>query len=270
MRRCAVLGSPIAHSLSPVLHRAAYTHLRLDWQYEAVDVTEGGLAEFVAGLDHTWRGLSLTMPLKVEALRVGDEVSEVARLIGAGNTMIFESGRRMVTNTDAFGLTDALSRRGVEQIDSALILGGGATARSSLVGLAALGARRVAVSVRTASRIADLARIADALEVSLQPLEWSSAALVDVDVCVSTVTSGAADDFAEAVSDHAAVVFEALYEPWPTRLVEVAEAAGRTVLGGLDLLVGQAVRQVRGMTGSDVPAEVLLAAGQQALASGER
>ncbi|MGJ3509741.1 shikimate dehydrogenase [Enemella sp. A6] len=265
MRRCAVLGSPISHSLSPVLHRAAYAHLGLHWEYEAIEVAEGDLAEFVAGLDHTWRGLSLTMPLKVEALTVGDEISEVARLIGAGNTMVFESGCRLVTNTDAFGLTDALSRNGVERIDSALILGGGATARSSLVGLAALGARQVAVSVRTPERIAELSRIAEALEVTLQPLAWDPAALVEADVCVSTVTAGAADDFAEAVADRARVVFEVLYEPWPTRLVEVAEAVGRQVLGGLDLLVGQAVRQVRGMTGLDVPAEVLLAAGQQAL-----
>ncbi len=107
-RRCAVLGSPIAHSLSPALHRAAYAELGLDWRYDLIEMDEAGLAGFVAGCARSWRGLSLTMPLKVVALQLG-EVDPVARQAAAGNTLVFESdGSRRVYNTDVGGLVWAL------------------------------------------------------------------------------------------------------------------------------------------------------------------
>jgi hypothetical protein len=99
VRRCAVLGSPIQHSLSPALHRAAYGYLGLDWTYDRVEVDERGLAAFVGGLDASWRGLSLTMPLKVAVLELGN-VDQLASLAGAGNTLILEGGSRTVHNTD--------------------------------------------------------------------------------------------------------------------------------------------------------------------------
>ena len=106
--RCAVLGSPIAHSLSPLLHRAAYAALGLDWQYERFEMSAEGLPDFVAGLDSSWRGLSLTMPLKETVLGLG-EVEPVARLAGAGNTLILGE-RRSVYNTDVSGLAWAVRR----------------------------------------------------------------------------------------------------------------------------------------------------------------
>lgn len=268
--RCAVLGSPISHSLSPVLHRTAYAELGLDWRYEAIEVGEGQLADFLADLDESWRGLSLTMPLKVEALALADEVSTSAKLIGAANTLVIHHGRRTASNTDAPGLADALRMHSVTAIDTAVILGGGATARSALAGLAQLGVRDVAVALRTSSRLADLARLGDSLGVDVRAVAWDSAEFPDADVYVSTVTAGAADEFAEAVAEHAQVVFDVIYDPWPTRLAQVAQNAGRQVLGGLELLVGQAVLQVMAMTGQRVPAEVLLRAGREALASGQR
>lgn len=268
--RCAVLGSPIAHSLSPVLHRAAYAELGLDWQYDAIEVGAGQLADFLAGLDESWRGLSLTMPLKVEALTLADEVSTSAQLIGAANTLVLHNGQRTASNTDAPGLADALRLHGVTAIDTAVILGGGATARSALAGLAQLGVRDVAVALRTASRLADLARLGRSLGVSVRAVGWDSAELPDAQVFVSTVTAGAADDFAETVAERAEVVFDVIYDPWPTRLAVAAQAAGKQVLGGLELLVGQAVLQVMAMTGQRVTAEVLLRAGREALTSGQR
>lgn len=268
--RCAVLGSPIKHSLSPVLHRAAYDYLGLAWRYDAIEVPEGTLGEFLDGLDESWRGLSLTMPLKVEALALADEVSSSAKLIGAANTLVLHNGRRTATNTDAPGLADALRVHSVTGIETAVILGGGATARSSLAGLAQLGVREVAVVLRTPSRLADLARLGDSLGVDVRAVDWEVPELPDAEVYVSTVTAGAADALAEQVAEHAQVVFDVIYDPWPTRLAQVAQDAGLLVLGGLDLLVGQAVLQVMAMTGQRVPAEVLLQAGQAALASGQR
>jgi len=132
MTRCAVLGSPIAHSLSRAMHRAAYAALGLDWQYDAYEVEEAELAGFVAGLGQDVRGLSLTMPLKRVALDLVDTVDPVAELIGAANTMLLEpDGSRSAHNTDVPGLVNAFAERGITAAESAVVLGGGATAAST-------------------------------------------------------------------------------------------------------------------------------------------
>jgi len=263
-RRCAVLGSPIEHSLSPALHRAAYTEIGLDgWTYDAFETDEDSLEGFVAGADATWRGLSLTMPLKVAALSLG-EVDQLTALVGAANTLIFDADTRRVFNTDVGGLVSAVVGAGAERLDRVTILGAGATARSSLVSASLLGATRVTVVARTPSRAERLVDLAAGLGITLSIQEWSTD-LPESDLVVSTVTSGAADDRAEEVAASAPVVFDAIYDPWPTPLATAAHQAGRTVLNGLDLLVGQAVLQVELMTGERVDAEVLMAAGRAAL-----
>src|SRR6478609_757129 len=103
--RCAVLGDPIAHSLSPTLHRAGYAAAGLDdISYDVVRMPEDGLAAYVAGLDASWRGLSLTMPLKRRALDLGGTVTDRARLAGGANTLVLESGAVVLAdNTDLPG-----------------------------------------------------------------------------------------------------------------------------------------------------------------------
>ena len=154
VRNCAVLGAPITHSLSPVLHTAAYAHLGLDaWEYGRYDVDEIHLGPFLDGLDSTWRGLSLTMPLKQAALTCVDEVSELARVVTAANTIVLDDdGRRFADNTDVPGMTNALAERGADAPGAAAILGGGATARSAV---AALRDRSdgVTVYLRTANKL---------------------------------------------------------------------------------------------------------------------
>ena len=137
--KCAVLGDPIAHSLSPVLHRAAYAELGLDWTYAAVRVPAGTLLPFLEGLDGTWRGLSLTMPLKRELVPLADEVSDVARRAGAANTLVLADGRRIAHNTDVPGAASAIRERYDGPVHAATILGGGATATSVGLALADLG-----------------------------------------------------------------------------------------------------------------------------------
>ena len=110
-RRCAVLGSPIAHSLSPVLHRAAYDALGLDWSYDAVEVSEDGLPGFLDGLDGSWRGLSLTMPLKRTVVPLLDEMSARAAQARAANTVVLDAGRRVGHNTDIPGAVAAIRER---------------------------------------------------------------------------------------------------------------------------------------------------------------
>ena len=265
-RRCAVLGSPIAHSLSPALHQAAYLELGLDWHYDRFEVDEEGLAGFVAGLDPSYRGLSLTMPLKAAALELG-EVEPLAALAGAANTVVLErDGRRRLHNTDIGGLVWALQRAGVPALERATILGAGATARSTLVSLSRLGASHVVVVARTPARAAPLAALGQTLGLQVHVQAWA-ATLPPSDAVLSTAVAGAADDLAEEAAASAPVVFDAIYDPWPTRLAEAATAAGCTLVNGLDLLVGQALLQLELMTGSPVDPEVLYAAGRSALAA---
>jgi shikimate dehydrogenase len=264
--RCAVLGSPIAHSLSPALHRAAYAYLGLaDWEYQRHQVEADQLAGFVAGLDESWRGLSLTMPLKVAALELG-EPDELAVLAEAGNTMIFEAGSTpRVHNTDVGGLVSAFAAAGVDTIDSATVLGSGATARSSVISVARMGAGVVRLMARRPDHARDLlAGLADRLKIDLEVVAWGPR-VPGSDVLISTVTKGATDPIAEQAAAAAPVIFDVIYDPWPTALAVAAETAGRTVINGLDLLVHQAVGQLELMTGRTVPYAVLLDAGRAAL-----
>ena len=150
--RCAVLGSPIAHSLSPVLHRAAYAELGLDGEYTAIEVHEDGLADFVAGLDAGWRGLSLTMPLKRAVMPLLDDADRWATVSGAANTVVFDDGARHGYNTDVPGAIAALTERSSGPWDEAVVLGGGATAASVLLALAELGCNRARLLVRNPER----------------------------------------------------------------------------------------------------------------------
>ena len=258
VRRCAVLGSPIQHSLSPALHRAAYAHLGLDWTYDRVEVDEQGLAAFVRGLDASWRGLSLTMPLKVAVLELGD-VDQLASLAGAGNTLIVEGGSRTVHNTDIGGLRWAVGEVTTSPLARVTILGAGATASAALIAASQLGAQQVTIVVRTPARAEPLRPLAVQLGVELDIRPWW-ARLPDADLAVSTVVSGAADTIAPSVVDTVPVIVDVIYDPWPTVLATTAEAAGCTVINGRDLLVGQALLQIELMTGHAVPAEVLYAA----------
>jgi shikimate dehydrogenase len=257
-RRCAVLGSPIAHSLSPALHRAAYAHLGLTWTYDRVEVDEDRLAPFVSKLDASWRGLSLTMPLKVAVLELG-EVDELARLAGAGNTLILESGKRQVYNTDVGGLTWAVRRVAAASLPRVTILGAGATARAALIAATQLGGRQVSIVARTPARAEPLRKLGDTLGADIEIRPWSQR-LPSGDLAISTAVSGAADSIADAVADSAPVIVDVIYDPWPTVLATTAQRAGCTIVSGRDLLIGQALLQIELMTGRSVPAEVLYAA----------
>jgi shikimate dehydrogenase len=272
--RAAVLGSPVAHSLSPVLHRAAYAYLGLRWRYDAIECDAAHLAGFVAGLTGDWAGLSLTMPLKAAVLPLADSVDAAAVAAGAANTLVLRDGRRAAANTDVPGMVAALAEHAVgpSSAGSVAVLGAGATARSAVVSLAAAGWTAVDVAARRPEAAAPLVRTGAAVGTEVRVGGWADAAeLLAYDLVVSTVPAGAADALAARVPSGPRVLFDVLYEPWPTPLAAAWSAAGGTVVGGLDLLVQQAAGQVRLMTGCDVPEAELVAvmrpAGLVALAS---
>jgi shikimate dehydrogenase len=260
-RRAAVLGHPVAHSLSPVLHRAAHDALGLDWDYTAVDVDEAGLAAFVEALGPEWAGLSLTMPLKRAVLPLLDEADAVVGVVGAANTLVLRDGRRYGANTDVPGMVAALRESGGHFDQEAGLLGGGATAASTLAALSELGVRAVQAFVRRPEAGAGLLDVADRVGVDLTVSRWADAAQGMVTgLVVSTVPAGAADELVHMVPTLPGTLLDVVYEPWPTALAAQWTVRGGTVVSGLDLLVHQAALQVRLMTGREVGVDVLRAA----------
>lgn len=267
--RCAVLGSPIAHSLSPAMHRAAYAELGLaDWTYEAVEVAEDALSGFLAGLEgDDWRGLSLTMPLKRVALGLVERSSEVATVVGSVNTILLgpDDGRGYGDNTDVPGAQGALRERGLDLPRSARIVGGGATATSIAYTLAALGLQDLEFVVRDAARADFAAQVARSAGADVIVQSFEHPLLEKVDLLVSTVPGDAIGSRSHELVASSRAVFDVAYDPWPTPLATAAEQAGLEVVTGIDLLAHQAALQVELMTGSAVDPDLLRRAALTAL-----
>ncbi|MGW4923518.1 shikimate dehydrogenase [Streptomyces parvulus] len=270
-RRAAVLGSPIAHSLSPVLHRAAYAELGLaDWTYDGFDVGEAALPGFLGRLGAEWAGLSLTMPLKRAVIPLLDGISETAAAVDAVNTVVFtEDGRRTGNNTDIPGMIAALREHGIEKTETAAVLGAGATASSALAALARICTGEIAVYVRSAARADEMRGWAERLGIAVRIADWADAEeALRAPLVVATTPAGTTDALAAAVPEMPATLFDVLYDPWPTALAARWSAGGGAVVGGLDLLVHQAVLQVELMTGrAPAPLAAMRQAGERALAN---
>ena len=275
-RGAAVLGSPIAHSLSPVLHRAAYAALGLaDWTYEAVECDEGSLREVLERLERLGRaGASLTMPLKRAVLPMLARTDRVVADVGACNTVLFGGveGDWYGANTDVPGMVAALRGAGVVAGLRAMVLGGGATAASAIAALAELGAAEVTVYLRRPEAAAELEAVAARVGVlppSVASFAEAGPRLGEAELVVSTTPAGASDVLvADLPGRVGGVLFDVVYAPWPTVLAAAWSARGGVVVGGLELLVEQAALQVELMTGRMPPVDVMRAAGLAAL--GER
>lgn len=272
--KAAVLGSPIAHSLSPVLHLAAYQELGLaGWSYQAIECDEARLPGMLAQCGPDWAGLSLTMPLKRAVLGLLDQVQPLARQVGAANTVVLTGLACRGYNTDVPGMLAALTEAGLPgsgpALGPVLILGGGATACSALAAARELGAAEATAAVRDERRAADLLAAARRLGMTVRLVPFDAAAEPAPGLLISTAPSGAATPYAERIQRGAlrpAAVLDVVYHPWPTPLAVAAEQADAVVAGGFELLLQQAASQVELMTGKDAPVEAMRAAGLAALA----
>jgi shikimate dehydrogenase len=286
-RRAAVLGHPVAHSLSPVLHTAAYRALGLDgWEYGMHDVTEGALEGFLRDVDAGWAGLSLTMPLKQVVIPLLDHVDPLAEAVGAVNTVLFSAvggagrgtgrsaGRDAVittgTNTDVHGLVAALREGlGARGVAEAVILGGGATAASALAAVAELGCVSPRVFVRSLDRIGPLreavARMGVSPSFEVFDERATTSALAAADAVVSTTPKYAADQWAPLLTEllttagekPRGVLLDVVYDPRPTALQSAWSALGADAVGGERMLLHQAAEQVRLMTGRTAPLDAM-------------
>ncbi len=260
-RRAAVLGHPISHSLSPLLHAAAYRHLGLDWSYTAEDVEEASLAAFLEGLGSDWVGLSLTMPLKRAVIPLLDRVDATVDLVGVANTVLLSSDGRVGANTDVPGIVAALDEAGAPPAEEATVLGAGATACSAVAALALRGATSVAVYARQPESAGALIGVGERLGIDVTVAGWHDfpQGLTET-LVVSAVPTGVTDAWVHAVPTLPGTLFDVVYDPWPTPLAAQWALRGGQVLSGLDLLVHQAALQVELMTGDRVSVEVLRAA----------
>lgn len=267
--RCAVIGSPIAHSLSPVLHAAAYRELGLNWAYESHEVSEPTLGAFLANLDPAWRGLSVTMPLKRAIIAACSDVEPRAGLLSSVNTVVITAGSRHGYNTDVTGFVRAFAEAGVHSLGSVVVVGGGATAASALAAVAALGARTATVLARSPARAAAVAALGPSLGVEVDVLALGEPwAFRSADAVISTVPVQAQASLdLSSIASLAPLLFEVGYDPRVTPLTEAARAAGSRVVEGFALLLYQAGRQVELMTGvADAPLDAMRRAGVEALA----
>ncbi len=227
-RRAAVLGSPIGHSLSPTLHRAAYAGLGLDWSYDAFDVDVPGLAGFLAGCGPEWAGLSLTMPLKRAVLPLLDGATELVGVVGGANTVVFGPGGRVGHNTDVAGMVAALRGIGAEP-GPAVVLGGGATAASALAALAQMGCPGVVVHARRPEAASELALVAQRIGLDLAVRAWPERlpSRAEASIVVSTVPGSAAAGLVGFVPTAPGWLLDVTYAPWPPALVAAWGGRGR-------------------------------------------
>lgn len=253
-RRLAVLGSPIAHSKSPLLHTAAYQMLCWDASYQAFDINESQLPAFLDGLDASWRGLSLTMPLKHAIQPYLTEQEATATLTGVVNTVVFDGESVVGANTDVDGIVNALDSPAVT---TATVFGSGATAISAVVALQRCGADHIILASRRGRNVADkFTELGVEATVTLDSgLSWARRS----EVTISTLPAHVADAFAAQIATpingqlNGQLLLDVAYAPWPSMLAARWQACGGSVVSGLDMLVEQAIEQVRRFVPSRFP-----------------
>jgi shikimate dehydrogenase len=259
-RTAGVLGSPIAHSRSPQLHLAAYRALGLhNWTYQRIECGADELPAVVGGFGPEWVGVSVTMPGKFAALRFADEHTERAALVGSANTLVRIAGGWRADNTDVDGVTGALGAIS----GRAVVAGSGGTAPAAVVGLAELGVGAITVVARDPDKAARLVELGARVGVPVGFCELGGDGLADAAagaaVLVNTLPADVAAGCAAAFAG-VPVLLDAIYDPWPTPLAAAVTAAGGRVVGGLQMLLHQAYRQVELFTGLPAPRAAMAAA----------
>ena len=260
-----VVGQPITHSLSPVLHNAWLAATGVDGVYVALAPTAEGFAAFVEGQrgGGALRGVNVTVPFKEAALAAADEASEAARMAGAANLLLFEAdGRIRADNTDGLGLLGAFAAQAPGFDPAAgpvVVVGAGGAARGAVAALLLAGAPEVRVLNRT---VAKAQALADDLgpKVTAGALDDATAAFAGVSAVINATAAGMAPGQGlnvplDATPD-AAVIMDMFYKPLITPFLAQAQALGRRTVDGLEMLVRQAVPSFEAFYGVAPPAQV--------------
>jgi shikimate dehydrogenase len=271
-RAVGIIGDPVRHSLSPVLHNAGFAALGLDWAYLAFEVPAGGAADAVAAVRALGlEGLSVTMPHKADAAHAVDRLTPAAEALGVINTVVRQGDVLLGDSTDGDGFVDAL--RADKGFDPAgrrcLILGAGGAAKSVVVALTRAGAAEVIVVGRTPARVVEAAALAGRVGRAGIVDEASDAELVVNATPVGMEGIAAADlPLDPAVLGPGQLVADLVYAPAITPLLAAAADRGATTVNGLGMLVHQAGRQFTLWTGQPAPLEAMSAAALAAIGAG--
>lgn len=275
--RFGVIGSPVQHSLSPVLHRTAYEVLGLDGPtYERFDVPAGRLVAFLAdGPGRSLSGASVTMPGKPEAFALAAETDATSRALSISNTLIRRgNGTWRAENHDVYGIVAALRDHGAGGLRTGAVLGSGATATSAVAALLDLGVQEILLSARSPHKLAPLTALAAAGRVHVRQVPWASShLLLDAQVVISALAIEGAQAVAQEWAGRSSLTapelfLDVLYEPWPAPLAAVVADLGGEVVDGLEMLAHQADQQIRSMLGvPSAPVPAMLAAARSELAA---
>lgn len=246
-----VLGSPIGHSRSPALHRAAIGALGIDARYSATDVTESELASFLGGLDSSWEGLSLTMPLKNAIRPLLEAQCHISVLTGAVNTVVRTPTGWSGFNTDVWGATTAIRQQFGSEFHRAILLGAGATASSLIVTLHDLGVESLDIVARDPSRAEGVSELARRLSIETRVVAFGDAT-EPADLLLSSLPASATLTPETIDALDAEFLFDVVYDQWPSALAKEWAIRGLDSMNGLPMLLWQAVRQARVFYGDSV------------------
>ncbi len=261
-RTLAVVGHPIAHSLSPALHQAAYSQLGLAWSYQAVDVAPGEFDSYLASRDSSLRGISVTMPHKVSALNAADYVDLLSEQTRSVNTLLCEyndAEERLLRgfNTDVFGIVNALKDSQITNSHHVAVVGNGATASSAVAAAAELGAEHVSIIARTPHKAFYLESVGQECGVNVSVHSIADIHTIsEVDVAISTLPGDVVQSLSALSRSPQATLLDVAYSPWPSARAGEWASAGGEVVSGLRMLAHQALMQVRIFVGGS-PFEVL-------------
>jgi len=250
-KKFAVLGSPISHSKSPLIHKAAYRVLGEDWEYSRFEVAKGGLKRFIENDGMGFTGFSLTMPLKEEAFVFSDVTDEISNSTKASNTLLRVNDQWCAFNTDVFGITQAISQAGTAPIKVSLIIGSGATATSAMAAIANLApGSSVLVLARNKTTRLPLIDFGRSLGLQVSSARRLVSAVKKAQVTISTLPGGAMDGAAKKIAASrffkpSGVLLDVAYHPWPSQLANAWQMKNQKVVSGLEMLIWQAIAQIR-------------------------
>jgi shikimate dehydrogenase len=271
-RVAGVLGWPIDHSLSPVIHNAAFASLGLDWTYVALPVRPGAVGEAVAGLEALgFAGANVTMPHKEAVADAVDRLADDAERLRAVNTIAITADGTIGHNTDTPGFARFLERDAAFDPagKTALFYGAGGAARACALALARAGLTRLVVALRVPARAEPLAAAIDGSPMVVETVAFEEAAGVDADLVVNGTPLGVHGEHLPVPRlGPDTLVVDLLYRPTVTPLLHDARAAGAPAFGGLGLLLHQAALSFELWTGRQAPLEVMSAAALAALGEG--
>lgn len=249
IKQYGIIGYPLGHTMSPTLHNWGFEQFGLQAKYEAWPTPPDALDAFMTRFKkENYRGLSVTIPHKLTIMEYVDALTDRAQAVGAVNTLWWDNDTLMGDNTDVAGAVNPLRLKG-GQLNSALILGAGGASRAAVAGCKELGIETISISNRTASKAAAIAT-----DFAINTVDWDKRQDETPDLIINSTPLGMQGDLQSQTPwpfsfASTKIVFDLVYNPLETRLLQEAAQAGCETIQGLEMFVHQGLEQFRLWTG---------------------